>query len=132
MIQRTLTAALWDPSGPVRLSTMTVGRYFDGWLDRKAVVTVWPGGSGPRFGTLRFRLTLPSQAKATPVVLRTPGRHARTVLVRPDHSTEVAFPLFVSHPVQVEIVARQDVLLGGRVVSVQSTAPRFIESSTHP
>ena len=133
LVARTPTAALWTSSGAVRLSTMTVGRYFDGWLDRRAVVTVWPRSDGTRTGTLSFRLTLPvTKAVTAAVQIRVPGAALRTIQVHANSSVLVALPLSVSRPLQVEISAQRPFLLGPRIVSVQSTAPRFIESSTHP
>ncbi len=133
MLRRTPTATLWNTAGQARLSTMTVGRYFDGWLDQKAVITVWPRSDGTRTGTLRFLLTFPVTKAATSVVqIRVPGTPARTIRVRANGSAVVALPLSVIRPVQVEIAARRPFILGRRLVSVHSTAPRFIESSVHP
>jgi hypothetical protein len=130
LLRRTPTAALWQPVGPVRLSTMTVGRYFDGWLDRVAVVTVWPRSDGTRTGTLRFRLTFPVTKAVTAVIrVRTPDAPARTIRVRAGGSVPVALPLSVDRPVQVEISGRQPFVFGRRIVSVHSTVPRFVESS---
>lgn len=133
VLRRTPTAALWDTAGPARLGTMTVGRYFDGWLDRSAVVTVWPRSDGTRTGTLRFRLTLPVTKAVTAVVqIRTPGAPPRTFRVRANGSAVVAVPLSVTRPVQVEIGARRPFVLGRRLVSVHSSLPRFIEGTKHP
>ncbi len=130
LLRRTRTAALWAPVGPVRLSTMTVGRYFDGWLDRSAVVTVWPRSDGTRTGTLRFRLTFPVTKAVTAVIrVRTPGSPARTFRIRAGGSVQVALPLSIARPVQVEIRGRQPFVFGRRIVSVYSTVPRFVESS---
>ena len=133
VLRRTPTAALWKPVGPVRLSTMTVGRYFDGWLDQSAVITVWPRKDGTHTGTLRFRLTFPVTKAVTAVVhLRRPGAPVQTFRIRAGEVVPIALRLSVAHPVQVEIRTPQPFSFGRRLVSVHSSIPRFVEDAKHP
>ena len=55
----TTLSSLWRPDGIPRLSTLTVGRYFDGWLAGDSRITIWPDATGHVKGTLHLRCCFP-------------------------------------------------------------------------
>jgi hypothetical protein len=132
-VARVPSAALWKPTGPIRVSTMTVGRYFDGWLDRTAVITIWPHRAGGDSGVLSFQLSFPVTKDVTAELrISTPGRSDRIVQVRRGHSVDIALPLTITRPVQVKLSAPQGFIYGQREVSVKSSIPHFTAAGERP
>ena len=75
--------------------------------------------------------TVPVRPTAV-IQIRTAHQPTRTVRLAGKESKLIAVPLSVRRPVQVEITTRRPFILGRRVVSVQSTIPRFVESPSGP
>jgi hypothetical protein len=125
LVRRVTGATLWRVNARSRLELLTYGRYLDGWLAWPSTrVTVWPGESGTRRGTLCLTLTEPAGV-ASSLTLRGPGVR-RALRVEPGSSRVVALPVSATRPWQLEIAARIPNNAGGRPVTVQSTRPRLI------
>ena len=107
--------ALWRPAGTPRLTLLTGGRYFDGWLANTGYVRAW------RRGRVTMRLSLPPHAPATTVRFRGPGVRER-VRLTPGGSRVVTFDV-TGKPWTVKWSAASWIYLtDGRPVSVRSSA----------
>jgi Dolichyl-phosphate-mannose-protein mannosyltransferase len=107
--------ALWRPAGTPRLTLLTGGRYYDGWLANTGYVRAW------RSGRVTMRLSLPPHAPATTVRFRGPGVRKR-VRLTPGGSRVVTFDV-TGKPWTVKWSAASWIYLtDGRPVSVRSSA----------
>ncbi len=108
---------LWQPTGTVRLRTLEVGRYGDGWLKLKGVIRAWPTAS---YGTVSFTLSLPRNASG-PVRMRFGEQIYRLVPGGP--GVPVRLPVSGPGPWSMPFVdlAGASVLADNRLVSVRST-----------
>ncbi len=125
-VRTTPLTSLWRPDGIPRLSTLTVGRYFDGWLAGDSRITIWPDADGRAKGTLRLRLSLPAHVLAGVVLLRAPGMPGRRVAVGSGDHVQVAIP--VDSPAKWTLDIRSTTyrtLTDGRDVSVRASRPVF-------
>ena len=112
---------LWQPTGTVRLRTLEVGRYGDGWLGLKGVLRVWPTAS---YGTVSFTLSLPRNAsRATRI--RFGDRIYRVVPGGPGVPGAAAGERARSVVDAVRRPAGASVLADNRLVSVRSTLPVY-------
>jgi hypothetical protein len=125
-VRTTPLSSLWRPNGIPRLSTLTVGRYFDGWLAGDSRITIWPGADGRVKGTLHLRLFLPAHVLAGVVLLRAPGMPARRVAVGSGGHVRVAIPVDASTTWTLTLRSTTyRTLTDGRDVSVQASRPVF-------
>ena len=126
LVTRTLTTSLWRPAGTPRLVSFVNGRYFDGWFGWKGTVTLWPGSTGHRTGALCMTLHMPVGANAV-IDLTAPGVH-RSVPMPSGASRKLSFPIDTAAPWHLQLAARRPIFLAdGRLVSVQSSVPRFVD-----
>lgn len=133
LVRRTLNSALWTSAGTPHLATLLAGRYFDGWLGARTTLTVWPRPDGPRHVTVLLTLTLPDGAPRTTLdIIGSTARRVATVV--PGRATRLALPIDVSNdPETISLRPRQPLIAsGGRLVSVQSTPPRYVERAETP
>jgi hypothetical protein len=106
---------LWRPAGTPRLTLLTGGRYFDGWLANTGYVRAW------RNGRVTMRLSLPPHAAATTLRFRGPGVRER-VRLTPGTSKLLEFEA-TTRPWTVKwSAASWSYLTDGRPVSVRSSA----------
>lgn len=109
---------LWRPAGTPRLTLLTGGRYYDGWLANTGYVRAW------RRGRVTMSLSLPPHAPATTVSFRGPGMRER-VRLTPGSSRLVAFEATTKPWTVKWSAASWSYLTDGRPVSVRSSAPSF-------
>jgi Dolichyl-phosphate-mannose-protein mannosyltransferase len=107
--------ALWRPAGTPRLSLLTGGRYYDGWLANTGYVRAW------RRGRVSMRLSLPAHASATTLRFRGPGVRQR-VRLTPGSSRLVEFTATTTPWTVKWSAASWSYLTDGRPVSVRSSA----------
>jgi hypothetical protein len=106
---------LWRPAGTPRLTLLTGGRYYDGWLANTGYVRAW------RNGRVTMRLSLPPHAPATTLRFRGPGVSER-VRLTPGTSRLLEFEA-TTRPWTVKwSAASWSYLTDGRPVSVRSSA----------
>ena len=119
------TFELWRPQPRPRLSALTAGRYFDGWLARASQIFLWPDASGRTAGTLRLVLSMPPKTQATPLKLAGPGIDER-VVVRPGKTRVVELKLDRCGPIAVAFATTKPGMLADtRIVSVRAERPVF-------
>jgi hypothetical protein len=93
LVSRAGTFSLWSADGTPRLALLEQGRYSDGWLSREGRLTVWPDAAGHTRGTLRFTLSLPTDAQPATVAF---GKARYDVL--PGTKTTVVYTLDARGP----------------------------------
>jgi hypothetical protein len=112
---------LWQPGGTVRLRTLEVGRYGDGWLGLRGVLRVWPTASR---GSVSFTLSLPRKA-SRPLRIRFGDQTYRLVPGGPG----VPVRLQVNGPgpwsTRFADVEGGSVLADNRLASARSTLPVY-------
>jgi hypothetical protein len=113
-VRKTVNTTLWRPRGDARLSTLTLGRYFDGWLASDSSITIWPDATGNVEGALRLRLSHPDDVPGTAVERRAPAGFHRRVAVGRGGDVTLAIPVHAS---------------GRRILHVRATALRFLHDS---
>src|SRR3954447_21027 len=122
LVARAGTFSLWSANEAPRLSLLEEGRFSDGWLARSGKLTAWPDVAGNTRGTLRFTLSLPSEAR--PTTLRFGNAHYD---LRPGEMTTVVYtsdtrgPWSLPFSTPVGGNAQPDL----RFTSVRSSAPVF-------
>ena len=105
---------LWRPAGTPRLTLLTGGRYYDGWLANTGYVRAW------RRGRVTMRLSLPPHAPTTTVRFRGPAVR-ESVRLTPGSSRVVEFAA-TTKPWTVKWSATSwSYLTDGRPVSVRSS-----------
>jgi hypothetical protein len=107
--------ALWRPAGTPRLTLLTGGRYYDGWLANTGYVRAW------RPGRVSMRLSLPAHAPATTLRFRGPGVREQ-VRLTPGSSRLVEFTATTTPWTVKWSAASWSYLTDGRPVSVRSSA----------
>jgi hypothetical protein len=129
LVARGYSLDLYKPTGPVRVSMIADGLYFDGWLARRGTMIVWPDESGSTAGTLRFTLSLPKGAEATPLELKGVGV-SRTVIVRPGRPSAVELRVSGRRPWTLYYsTPRGGFASDNRPISVLSSPPTFTRTS---
>jgi hypothetical protein len=129
LVQRAQSSALWAPEGTPRVAFLLAGRYLDGWLGARTRLTVWPGETGRRAGTVTTMLSLPKGAPATTIDVRGGGA-TRSVLVRPGRATPLELPFDTRYPLTITLEPRRPLLAdGGRLVSAIASPPRLTEAT---
>jgi hypothetical protein len=106
---------LWRPAGTPRLTLLTGGRYYDGWLANTGYVRAWRGGR------VTMRLSLPPHAPATTLRFRGPGVRER-VRLTPGASRLLQFEATTKPWTLKWSAASWSYLTDGRPVSVRSSA----------
>ena len=115
------TFTLWSPEGTPKLDLLEEGRFADGWLGRAGSLRVWPDATGRTQGTLSFTLSLPAGSEPTSVRF---GKSRYDVV--PGRVTEVVYTVDTTGPWTLAFSSESGRWLADqRVVSVQSSAPRF-------
>ena len=126
LVRRTTGASLWQPRGDVHVAMMTVGRYIDGWLDRKAQITVWPRPDAVRTGVVELRLSLPKGLPRATLELTAPGFSQRVTL-EPGERATARVPVRASNkPVRITVRGRTAILDGERAVVARVELPRLV------
>lgn len=118
-------ASLWLPTGHVRVTSLAVGRYLDGWLAQQTAITVWKR----RATALRLRVSLPrSMPVGQTLVVEGPTRPL-TVVLRPGRSRTLTIDLGSARPAHVLLSSRRPFSLpDGRLVSAVSTRVQLLET----
>jgi hypothetical protein len=106
---------LWRPTGTPRLTLLTGGRYYDGWLANTGYVRAF------RRGRVTMRVSLPPHAPATSLRFRGPGVRAR-VRLTPGSSRVVVFEATTKPWTVKWSAASWSYLTDGRPVSVRAPA----------
>jgi hypothetical protein len=116
-----LTSDLWRPQEEARLSTLTIGRWFDGWLERAGAIEVWPAGGTQQ--RLLLRLSLPAGAPPTMLRLRT-ANLSRRIVVHAGHPQIVRVPIPTQAVLHLAFDAPRPLALpDGRIVAVRADEP---------
>lgn len=121
------TARLWRPNGPIRLSVLGLGRFFDGWWTTRSGIVVWPRLDGRVDLELRMTMWLPRKAVHA-VRLRIAGAGRDDVVaLAPGERRQVRIPLVIRRTTRLSLTVVGAALeLGNRPVSVMSTRPTVI------
>ena len=99
--------------------SLTDGRYLDGWIGwPTARVTVWPGETGTRTGTLCLPLSLPDVGASVTLHLWG-GGYDRNVTIPSGGHVLVAIPRTVTSPWQLHVMAGQPLRIGPRLLSAR-------------
>jgi len=122
LVARAGTFSLWSANEAPRLSLLEEGRFSDGWLARSGKLTAWPDVAGNTRGTLRFTLSLPSEAR--PTTLRFGNAHYD---LRPGEITTVVYTLDArgAWSLPFSTPAGGNAQADLRFTSVRSSAPVF-------
>ena len=100
---------------------LAAGRFADGWLAPRGVITIWTRTGG----TLTLALSLPKRAKATTMVFTHRGAR-RSVLVRPGGALRIEFQVPSGGPWTLQFSTPRPAYLGNeRAVSVRADAVDF-------
>jgi hypothetical protein len=128
LVERSSGAALWRPTGDLRLSMLVDGLYFDGWLAPRSSIELWPPPDRARRGTLRFALTNP---RGVTVVLQLHGPGVRrTVRLTPGARRVLALPVDANRHWKLDLTASRSFSAERlRLVSVRMDRLRFSEDS---
>ncbi len=123
------TMELWRPGpGGLRLSSFTLGRYWDGWFANEGEVVLWPGRAGGVRGTLRLSMTLPANGVALSIRFHGKGVDRRVSFQPGEHRT-VSFRVESRAAWAVVFKSSTHGLLwDGRAVSLRATPPIFTRS----
>jgi hypothetical protein len=128
LVRRTTSASLWLPRGEVHVAMLTVGRYIDGWLDRKAQITVWPRRGEARAGHVELRLSLPGGLPRAVLRVSAPG-FSRRVMVNPGSQTTIRVPVrAATKPVRITLRGQTAILDGERAVVARAELPELVEA----
>jgi len=133
LARRVRGAKLWLLEPGTRVTSLTVGRYVDGWLDTKAEVTVWPRSDTPP-RAVELRLSLPDGLPAAKLDLSAPG-FERRVVVAPGTTVVVRIPVEAPNgPFTLHMTGRTAIVSGGRQLVAQLAEPRLVSAvpSTEP
>jgi hypothetical protein len=124
---------LVQPAGRPRLALYMPGRYFDGWLSLGGSVTVWPDRvSEALAGSLELEIRSPRSADPVAIAFELPGGGTVSFPLRAGERRHVSLPVCSRGPWKVDFDVPFTGTVGHRLVSVQTTQPRFIEGGVCP
>lgn len=124
-------SALWLPRGATapRLSLYAPGRYSDGWLASRGLITIWPGRAGrPVSGWLTMHLTAPRWLGGVNLTFRTSGGERTVVNIQAGGSAKLRVPVCSARSARVTYRSSRTTFLGLRPVSAKATKPVFTPS----
>jgi hypothetical protein len=124
-------SVLWLPRSAAapRLSLYAPGRYTDGWLAGRGLITIWPERAGrPVSGWLTMRLTAPRWLGSVDMTFVSPGGNRTRVHVRAGGSASVRLAVCSVLSSRVTYRTKRTTFIGLRGVSAQATAPVFTPS----
>jgi hypothetical protein len=124
-------SALWMPrtAAAPRLSLYAPGRYTDGWLASRGLITIWPERAGkPVSGWLTMRLTAPEALGGVDLTFRAPGAKPTHVHVGAGGSARLRLAVCSAQSARVTYRSAGTTFLGLRAVSTKATAPVFTPS----
>jgi len=122
------TASLWVPDGRPRLALYEIGHYHDGWLAKSGAVYLWPATKGGRLAGFVTQTLTSEAARSALLTFRLPHRSIG-VRLRPGERRTVSLPVCSHGPWYATYRSNLFGLVGLRVVSVRSSAPRFRPSA---
>lgn len=122
----TATSTLWRIDGEAQVETLAVGRYADGWLNRRAAVSAWPTASGAA-EEMRTTLSLPRWATQPAVLKVTTDGTSRTIEVQPGTSTVLRVAMKPRGETRTWLRIVSGTLFDAtRAVSVRSSRPTVV------
>ena len=125
LVAGTPGAAVWLPHADAHVSTLTVGRWVDGWIDQDTTVTVWPRATTPRSAVVELNFSLPPDAARAVIDVSSPGI-SRRIVVEPGGTTHLQVPVHaISSPVTVHLRGRAASMVDGRPVVARLAPPRL-------
>jgi hypothetical protein len=124
-------AVLWLPSketGP-RLSLYAPGRYTDGWLASRGLISVWPEARGGQVsGWLTMHLTTPRWLDTVNLTFEGQGVERLSIRLRPGAAEPVRLRICSNRVARITYRSDSRTFLGLRPVSAKATAPVFTPS----